>query len=422
MMRMSRTSRWLVGIAALVAGTLVPAVHAEGAGTVVTQAVFNNPTGTAAQQDAIQDKVVELINGAAQGSTIRVSQFYAHDPTIPNALVEAHSRGVNVQAMFDYSTRKNYPDVYKTMSDAIGNDPSAASFVSTCPQNRGCIGTRKLGTVYALNHNKFYLFSSTLGTPNVVVQASANLNAGRDGTKGWNNALVLTGHDDIYTSYNDYFTDQIAAKPDNNYYDTRVPVTQDNAKIHFFPRREASGTSPYNDPSEDPIATLLDHVACTGNNQVGTPGDHRTEIWVNMNIFSRPYLADRLVKLDAAGCYVEVVLNHDPSNALAVQSLNTLLAKTSSAYNGVGVAYYCKADTLWTHSKYIVVEGKYYGVPDRKIVWTGSANFSTNSLRQADETLLQYENSGIADGYHANARTAFDAATHKPANGDAIAC
>ncbi|MET8869707.1 phospholipase D-like domain-containing protein [Nonomuraea sp. NPDC004580] len=54
------------------------------------------------------------------------------------------------------------------------------------------------------------------------------------------------------------------------------------------------------------------------------------------------------------------------------------------------------------HSKYLLVEGKYYGVPDRKIVWTGSHNWSWNSLRQADEALLQLEDNAIFDRFRSN--------------------
>ncbi|MFF7441158.1 phospholipase D-like domain-containing protein [Streptomyces sp. NPDC008122] len=62
----------------------------------------------------------------------------------------------------------------------------------------------------------------------------------------------------------------------------------------------------------------------------------------------------------------------------------------------------------------------YYGVPDRKIVWTGSHNWSTNSLRQSDETMLQFEGPAIHDAYVADYNKLRASTTHRPANGDAV--
>jgi hypothetical protein len=284
------------------------------------------------------------------------------------------------------------------------------------------VGTRALGAVAAINHNKFLLLSQTQGTANVVVQSSANLHNGRDGTKGWNNALVLTGNDGIYTAYNAYFDDLKARTANNNYYDTgRPPVTSGTAKAHFYPRAESNG-QPYDDASEDTVATVLDHVKCFGNTKYGTTDNHRTRIRVSMTIFSRPYLAQRLAALDAAGCYVEVSETYNPGSALEKQSLQYLLAKTSSVYNGVITKYYCQDDSTWIHDKYLLVEGNYYDGPDRKILWTGSHNWSGNSLRQSDETMLQLEDPAVHDAYVANFNKLRAATTHQPANGAAIAC
>ncbi|MGW7365446.1 phospholipase D-like domain-containing protein [Streptomyces sp. NPDC054841] len=387
---------------------------------MTTEAVFNNPTGTAAEQQAVVARQVELIAGAPAGARIRLAMFYADDPTLPDALIAAHRRGVGVQAVFDYKAVAMAP--YQSLVAELGSDTSQPSWVMNCGQGRGCVGTRTLGTVDAINHNKFLLLSQTQGTPHVVVQSSANLHNGRDGTKGWNNALVLVGNDGIYNAYNGYFDDLTARRANNDYYSTgRPPVASGNAKAHFYPRAESNG-KPYDDPSEDTVATVLDHVKCFGNSTYGTSDNHRTRIRVSMTIFSRPYLAERLADLDAQGCYVEVSQTYNPDSAMEKQSLETLLQKTSSVYGGVITKYYCQADSIWIHDKYLLVEGNYYDTPDRKILWTGSHNFSGNSLRQSDETMLQLEDSTVFDAYVANFNQLRAATTHQPANGAAIAC
>jgi hypothetical protein len=280
---------------------------------------------------------------------------------------------------------------------------SASSWALACPADRGCIGTRSLSAVRAINHNKFFLFSSTGGATDVVVQSSANLHSGRDGLGGWNNALILVGNTGIYNAYNGYFDNLKSRTPNNNYYDTRAPLQSSTAKIFFYPRQESSGASPYQDPGEDTMSTILNHIDCFGNSVVGTTdGTHRTIIRVAMGIFSRDYLAKKLWDLDNAGCYVEVVDTYDPGSALQVTPMKNLLKAATSVYHGPVVGYYCPSDPVWVHSKYLDIEGQYYGVPDRTIVWTGSHNWSTNSLRQSDETILQLENATVGNAYRTN--------------------
>ncbi|MFD9488697.1 phospholipase D-like domain-containing protein [Streptomyces sp. NPDC059991] len=99
-----------------------------------------------------------------------------------------------------------------------------------------------------------------------------------------------------------------------------------------------------------------------------------------------------------------------------------LLRKTSSVHGGVITKYYCQADSTWIHDKYLLVEGNYYGSPDRKVLWTGSHNWSGNSLRQSDETMLQLEDVAVFDSYVANFNQLRAATTHQPANGAPATC
>ncbi|MCW2879565.1 MAG: hypothetical protein JWQ95_3665 [Sphaerisporangium sp.] len=381
---------------------------------VGTEAVFNNPNGAAAEQDAIVNKVIDLIHGAGDGSLIRMAMFYWDDDRIPAALAEASRANVRVQVVVSSGMSTDRAAHWNVLASALGTDLSKPSWILECPPGRGCVGNRTLGTVTSINHNKFFLFSSTGGTPDVVVQSSANLHVGRDGTKGWNNALILTGNDGIYNAYSRYFdalktppAQQPAAWKDNYYDSGQAPVTSGNAKIHFYPRKESNGL-PYSDPSEDTIATVLDHIECKGNSVVGTgDGTHRTIIRVATMIFSRAYLAQKLWDLDNQGCYVQVIDSYNPSSAGEVSAMSKLLAATGSSYGGPIVYYFCvtsdpNVDRQWVHSKYLTVEGKYYGVPDRKIVWTGSHNLSTNSLRQSDEAMLQVEDDTVFGAYSGN--------------------
>lgn len=416
---------------------------------VTTGPVFNNPVGTTAEKRAILDREIELVDGAPAGSTIRMAMYYVswYENTLSDALIRAHrDRGVNVQLIFDDKAqaeslvppgptdpqppRPIHP--YTELVNELGQNAGASSWVVDCGAGRGCIGTRTEGGVHAINHNKFLLFSQTLGTPRVLVQSSANLHTGRDGLLGWNNAYVVAGNDGIYQAYEEYFDDlqklRLTANGNTNYYDTgQSPVRSGALKAHFYPRAETPGSSMYNDPSEDTMATVLDNVKCFGNSTYGTTDTHRTRIRVGVGQFARPYLADKLVQLDAQGCYVEVAFTYDPPRDLTKPTqghiaAQKILAKTSNAYGGVIPYYYCGSDATWIHDKYLLIEGNYYNTPDQKVVWTGSHNWTANSLRQSDETVLQIDDPTVHDAYVTNFNQIRTATTHKPANGAPLTC
>jgi phosphatidylserine/phosphatidylglycerophosphate/cardiolipin synthase-like enzyme len=413
----------LAAVAAVVlavVGVGVPADPALAATAPYTHAIFNNPLGDTAAKDQIYNRLVELINGAEVGSTIRLATYTMYSTTIPNALVAAKQRGVNVQVIADSDTDGNTAsrDVLQT---GLGSDTAKASFFTLCPPDRGCIAKYPNST-WSIMHNKFSLFTRTLGVDNVVVQTSMNLTGTnwRDAGLGWNDALEITGNKALFDSYTGYFGDLKAKQVDNNYYDTRVPLQTGNAKVFYYPRAGATLTG---DPSEDTVMTILNNTECFGNTTVGTTdGTHRTIIRVTMTELALEYIADKLVDLDAAGCYVVVNLRYDPSNAGQDAALRKLLQRTSSVYNGVLVRYYCVSDPIWIHSKNFTIEGKYYGKGDRKIVWTGSLNWKGGSLRGSDEVMLQLEDPTVQAAYADQYRSVAAAAPHQPANGDVPTC
>lgn len=406
----------LIGLTAAGVVALAPSANAAEAPT--TQAIFNDPTGDTAAKNRIYTRLIELIDGAEVGSTIRVATYYVAMTSIPNALIAAKQRGVNVQVITDEKTNIDAPATGTLLRSGLGTDTTQGSFFMTCPANRGCIADMD---DWSIMHNKFYLFTRTLGVDNVVVQTSVNLGGTgwRDGGTGWNDALEVPGNTELFNSYAGYFADLKAKRVNNNYYDTRVPVQAGAAKVFYYPR---AGDTVSGDPSENTIMTMLNNTDCFGNTTVGTSGNHRTIIRVTMLALDLAYIADKLVEMDAAGCYVLVNVNFRPDKPAQKAALQKLLRATSSVYNGVVVRYYCDEDPVWIHSKNFSIEGKYYDKPDRKIVWSGSHNWTGASLRGDDETMLQLENGAVFDAYRDQYNRVAAGATHKPANGAGVAC
>ncbi|MGW5423117.1 phospholipase D-like domain-containing protein [Streptomyces sp. NPDC003943] len=389
----SRFTRPLLALAAAVGLlTAAPAPAGAAPAPVTTTATFNDPSGDTTAQNRIRDHIADLVGRAETGSTISVSMYNFTDDTVAAALAAAKTRGVNVRVILDHTTLTTSGNEYDNLARDLGTDRTQGSWVYACPAGRGCIGTRQLpdDPDGAINHNKFFLFSSTGGAKDVVVQTSANL-TGLQRTDLFNNAVTIvdTG---LYGIYQSYFADLLAygTSPTglDDYY--RTPASGPY-KAYFFPRKETAGGSYDADASTDTVKLILDNVDCAG----GT-----TQVRMAANLFTRREVATRLVELKNAGCTVILAQDGAPGSMSSdVESiLYGRLSKRVQCYEdrGTGVA---KAGL---HSKYLLVEGTYAGVAGKKLVWTGSHNYTYPALRSGDETLLKIDVPALYDLYRAN--------------------
>ncbi|WP_432955851.1 phospholipase D-like domain-containing protein [Micromonospora haikouensis] len=364
------------GLAA--AALLAPAAPAVAA--VTSGAVFNNPT-VASQQYAIVEHMQRLIQGAASGSTIRVAMYHFTLTRVSSDLSAAYDRGVNVRVVVDSQSR-SYPAVTGLIAK-LGTNRAAASWVTVCTTDRACIGN--LDT--PIMHNKFFLFSDTLGSTNVLVQSSANL-TNDNAERYWNNAVTIVGNTAVYNSYVAYHGDLAAQVKNNDYYRTTSSGT---AKSYFFPR---AGTT----QDTDTIYNMLnENVTCEGNTSTGTETG-RTIIRIGMWHFSRNPIATKLRELADQKCWVEVVYTETDTDVRNILSGHDRIK-----------LYQISGDYI-VHSKYMLIEGTYDGQKDTKWVVTGSHNYSNAALRENDEALLRIQSATIHDQYRSNFWALRDAA------------
>lgn len=358
-----RAARLLFSTLVVVA-LVVPAQPASAA--VVGGAIFNDPT-VPAKQRVIVDHNRALIQGAAAGSVVRMAMFHFNDAGVAADLIAAHNRNVDVRVVLDYSDSDTTPS--KSLISALG------SRVTVCTKDAACIGTK--GT--PIMHNKFFLFSNTLGSTNVVVQQSSNLNSGNY-TVTWNNAVTTVGNAALYKGYLDYFNDLAAKTKSSNYYKT---VSAGAVKAYYFPR---SGT----DESTDTIYNMLnENVTCEGNSSTGTETG-RTIIRIAMWYFSRDDIARKLRDLANQKCWIEIVYS-------------TLDAGSRSYLAGNDrIVLYQLSGPNEVHSKYLLIEGTYVDKKDSKWVMTGSHNYTNAALRENDEALLRIESASVHDQYRSN--------------------
>ncbi|MFJ3788638.1 phospholipase D-like domain-containing protein [Kitasatospora sp. NPDC090091] len=420
--------RGLAGVAALVLGAALLGVPAAQAATtpattpatatgttaavdepVALAATFNDPAGSGAAQDAIRNQLISLVNRTPAGAEINGSIYLFTDGGVSSALIAAKQRGVKVKvivdgdAVPDFEPGSNPPKAtgseYSALAApaALGTDLAADSWVLACPSTRGCIGNRVLSASDdgAINHNKFFLFSRVGVTDNVVFQTSANLTTSQRKNLFNNAVTVPDGGSGLYSAYRAYWQDLATNGASGAGLATYYRTQQSGPyKTYFFPRKESAGSTYDNDASTDTVVSLLDNVDCAGG---------ATRIRIGMYAFTRVQVADKLVALKQAGCGVELLHNGESGNlGSAVQDALTgrldLAARCQgSAANGDGTAR-----TIGIHSKYLLIEGTYLGSANRKVVFTGSHNYTFPNLRSHDETLLKIDDAGVYDAFRAN--------------------
>ncbi|MFL6056775.1 MAG: phospholipase D-like domain-containing protein [Actinoallomurus sp.] len=330
-------------------------------------AVFNIPSGSAAEQNAIAHHVNQLTAGAPRGALIRIAVFMFTSQAFARTLIDAKRRGAHVQLVVDASTRDN--DAYRRVERALGTSRRASSWVVAC--HKGCIGD-------TIMHNKFFLFSRTGRARNVVVQSSANLTT-RNRVNAWNNAFTISDAR-LYRAYGRYFAALSARHHERDHY--RV-TRSGRVTAYTFPH---AGDS----PSTDTLYRLLGGVGCARG----------TSVHVTTFNLSRTAVAQRLWSLSNQGCDVRVIYTNLSDRARQILEQDGGPQLLSSHY--VYIDQYTGDEVdAFAHSKYVLINGTYAG-RSRKVVITGSPNYTDPALRSNDETMITIEGADIYGAYQSN--------------------
>ncbi|MCO5990527.1 phospholipase D-like domain-containing protein [Actinoallomurus spadix] len=333
---------------------------AGGTGNSAVQSIFNAPQAGSAKREAISGHVARLIAGTPAGGTIAVAMYHFSSLDTARQLIAASRRKVHVQVVLDHESAAYA--AYKKLRAGLGADTQKLSWVVTCGRDRGCIGP-------SFNHNKFFLFSSTRGTANLVLQTSANATDGARDTQ-WNDALTI--HDaGVYAAYLRYFQDLAAQHRTGDYHRT---VQAGPYRIDFFPWAKG-----------DPISDALDKVSCAGGTRLRLSVGHLT--WAP--------IAKRLWKLDDEGCRVQIVFDQVGRRAAR------RLTKPGGRHGNPEIRYLSENARVYAHSKYLLIDGDYQGTR-QKIVLTGSPNYTDVGFHSHDEAMITMADGALDDGYAAN--------------------
>lgn len=370
---MRRVTALTVGAAA-VAGTLPAAPGADAAAlphavrrqSPETSVVFNIPSGSPEEQNAITSHVDALAAATPPGSLIRIAIYRFTSATVAQTLIDAKERGVRVQLVLDASGR--HGAAYRRLATALGTSRGHSSFVTAC--HKGCIGDR-------LMHNKFFLFSRTGSDRDVVVQSSANLTTSNR-VNAWNNAVTFSDPK-LYRAYGRYFSALVARRRHYGYHVTR----SGRRTLYTFPRAGKTRKS-------DTLYEQLGHVGCAAH----------TSVHVTAFSLTRIDIAQRLWSLAHQGCDVRVIYTNLGRGARKILSRPGGPRMLNSHYSYLDFSAGDFVES-YVHSKYIAIGGTYAG-HDRRLVITGSPNYTDPGLRHNDEAMLEIEDEGVYGAYESN--------------------
>jgi phosphatidylserine/phosphatidylglycerophosphate/cardiolipin synthase-like enzyme len=368
MRRVTAATLSTVAVAGMLA--VVADVHAAVTTPLATRrpapsVVFNIPSGSPEEQNAIGSRVNTLAAAVPRGGLIRIAIYRFTSPIFAQTLLDARKRGVRIQLVVDEGAR-NSP-AYRRLARALGTGRGRSSWVTAC--KKGCVG-------HGVMHNKFFLFSRAGSARDVVVQSSANLTT-TNRVNAWNNAVTLSDAR-LYRGYGRYFS-ALAARRHYGYH-----VTHSGGRtLYTFPRAGRTKKS-------DTLYGQLGHVGCAAHTAV------------HMTAFSltRTDIARRLWSLAHQGCDVRVIYTNLGRAARRIITRSGGPRLLSSHYSYLDLSAF-EVVEAYVHSKYVTIGGTYSG-HDRRLVITGSANHTVPGLRDNDETMLAVESAGVYGAYEAN--------------------
>jgi phosphatidylserine/phosphatidylglycerophosphate/cardiolipin synthase-like enzyme len=146
---------------------------------------------------------------------------------------------------------------------------------------------------------------------------------------------------------------------------------------------------------------MLDQVTCRGAGSGYGTADGRTKIRVTAYFWTalRTNIARKLADLESKGCDVQVIYASDTVEAPVPK---TLLAKKVPVYDSRIDVNGDRVPDLYVHSKYVLIDGVVGTDSRAKLVYTGSPNFTRNSLRESNEILLRIDRDDVYEKFAAN--------------------
>ncbi|HEX8508670.1 MAG TPA: phospholipase D-like domain-containing protein [Propionibacteriaceae bacterium] len=348
--------------------------------------VFNDPTGSTAEQLAIVRSIGRAIDATPKGETIQIAQYSLDIASSADKLLKAHKRGVRVQLIVDQH-RNIVTTETRRLIKALGENRKKKSFLVRC--GASCMSNRT-----SAMHAKFFLFSAVGSSQHVSMVGSANLTH-TNTRDSWNDTQTVVGDKVLYDSLREYFRDMTPDKKQLNYYRT---TTSGDHKAYFFPQK--TGKKPV------VLLGVLKQVSCKG----AAPGygDKKRRTIVRVGMYSwtstRLDIARQLYKLHNAGCLVQVIYNSGRTSSY----ISHELLRRSSKYGQMQL-YDAWVDRnvnnkpeRYMHLKVLMINGVLGEQKNTKVVYGGSQNFTPNATTDNNDLIFRTADDAVYSAYAEN--------------------
>jgi hypothetical protein len=293
-------------------------------------------------------------------NTIRIALYSFSDPRIADALIRAHRRCVSVQVLMnDHLSNSDVP-AFGRLQHALGYHRDRRSFARRCRD--GCRG--KAGPL----HTKMYLFSKTGKADHVVTFGSSNM-TGKAANVQWNDLFVWKSRVGLYNQFMTIFRESVRdrrapAPVERNYRDGSLTTM-------FWPQ-------PGHTKANDRALDALQQVRCGARPTGGTGFNGHTAVSINIHAMEGErglYIAQHMVKMRKAGCRMRVLYGliapriHRTLKNGGVPNRRTIFDRDDNGYTD-----------MYTHMKYVGVNGVVGRDTSARVMYTGSENFSQKTV------------------------------------------
>ncbi|AGH94735.1 phospholipase D-like domain-containing protein [Pseudobdellovibrio exovorus] len=364
--------------------------------------LFNTPGFHGDATTTIEDRLIEMIRDAREGSKIRVALYHISRANLAQELVIASHRGVDVQIVLDGGTAheieengsplnilaygfSGYSEGLKCAEDEVClklcKGPLAAPLSILKLKKNHDLGNACRGLI--ANHNKFFLFSDLNdGNSHVVAQTSANMADGQ--LKMYNDLLLIKNNPDFFEDFLNYWQklkgDQTAL-----FKKSHPTISDESGKLksYFFPRLV----------SKDPVLSLLKKVNCKLPN---------SSIKASQSAFTRGGVAREMARLQAEGCDLQVITRVDPvQKSPGKKVIRSLRSEDLVILPYRGQEEKDRSENS-IHTKIVLINASIDNSSEKvPVVLTGSHNLDLFSLRTNDEVLIEVRDQSVYEAYDA---------------------
>jgi len=372
-----KTGMLVLSLLIVFTGLGAGAAHAYTPGT---GGRFNDPAG---DREAINRSMVHIrksIESAERGSVIRIATYSHSRADITNALIDAcKNRNVSIQMVINdnfisKTTQRlrrvlgsnidpHYKDACHPRSREKGEEKHPEpSYLKVCYQScRKGAGNQ---------HMKFYLFSDTGQARDVVMVGSTNI-ARYAAKTHFNDLFTQANRSGMFRDYSFIHRQLAEDKRVKKVYRKFVNgdlVTEFGAVVARGPK--------------DPVAKRLAKVSCAGGTQI------RITMYAWVGDRGR-FLARRVADLSRKGCNIKAILSGPSKDVKRILKAGGVAIRSADMDldNNTETGF---GETAWerfTHEKWMSVNGTWAG-QQRKIVWTGSENWSGLSFLNDEVTIM----------------------------------